>query len=89
MLLIISHYSLLRALSRRDTDHRSLLILSDNSNKSGVGDAEVLSGQLGGSTSHSSEDKAAQVLQDQFNRFAAAVALGDRKMAEEIIREMG
>ncbi|CAM6104044.1 unnamed protein product [Calypogeia fissa] len=58
----------------------------ENSNKRS---AEVLSGQLGGSRPHASGDKAAQVLQDQFNRFAAAVALGDRKMAEEIIKEMG
>ncbi|BBN15535.1 hypothetical protein MPTK1_6g20350 [Marchantia polymorpha subsp. ruderalis] len=53
------------------------------------GIVEVLDGESEGPITEDPANKSAQLLQDQFNRFAAAVALADRKMAEEIIKEMG
>ncbi|KAL3681915.1 hypothetical protein R1sor_024871 [Riccia sorocarpa] len=49
---------------------------------------DILDGDVDGPRADCT-NKSSHLLQDQFNRFAAAVALADRKMAEEIIREMG
>ncbi|KAL2619896.1 hypothetical protein R1flu_000101 [Riccia fluitans] len=67
-----------------DDSHSSV----DERNNVSQGTLDILDGDVEG-PSEDSANKSAHLLQDQFNRFAAAVALADRKMAEEIIREMG